>query len=141
MIIMATVETVTEYVDENVYHSKLYDSASDAQRAKAINQAKITLCRYMPKVYDSMDAVPMADLVDQVLWLLRIDDSLQRAEMGTTSIDIDGMSIKMNEMDRTIAPSILKIHGVTDVRKRRVGSYATPLHDTYRMGQREGWYR
>lgn len=138
---MATVEDVVSYIDANIYHSKLFDSATDAQRSKAVNQAKKTLYRYLPHVYESEDAVPIADLVDQVLWLLRIDDSLQRAEMGTTSIDIDGMSIQMSDMDRTIAPNILKLHGATDVKRRRVGSYVDTLHDTYRYGQRDRWYR
>lgn len=131
---MSTVDLVVSYIDENVLHSKLFDTATDVDRKKAVNQASNTLIRYMSDTYESKEAIPVEDIAEQVLWLLRIDDSLQRAEMGTTSIDIDGMSINMTEMDRTIAPNLLKLYGVTDIRKRRVGSYDKPSYDTYRRG-------
>jgi len=131
---MVTVDEITLYVDENIVHSKLYDSATPEIRNKAVNQSINTLYRYMADTFISKESIAVEDVTEQVIWLLRIDDSMQRAEMGTTSINIDGMQIQMSQMDRTIAPNLLKLYGVSDIRRRKVGSYVSAKQDTFRRG-------
>jgi predicted AlkP superfamily phosphohydrolase/phosphomutase len=120
-------DLVTQYIQDNILHSKVFDNATPEQRNKAVNQAINTLLRYLPDVYRDRESIPVEDVAEQVLWLLKIDDSLQRAEMGATMITVDGISIQMREMDRTIAPTILNLYGIKDSRKRRVGSYSDSL--------------
>lgn len=116
--------TVTEYIDSNILHSKVFDSASAAQKNKAVNQAVHTLLRHLSDVYKSRESLPVADVAEQVMWLLKMDDSLQRADMGVNMITVDGVQIQIRDMDRTIAPSILNLYGIRDTRKRKVGSYS-----------------
>ena len=117
-------EQVTEYIAENILHSKLFDNATPEQKNKAVNQAMNTLNRYLPDVYRGRESLPVEDVVAQVLWLLKLDDSMQRAEMGALMITVDGIQIQMKDMDRTIAPEVLRYYGIQDSRKRRVGSYS-----------------
>ncbi|MGE6629606.1 hypothetical protein [Bacillus sp. NPDC077027] len=128
------VEAVTAFMNENVLHSKLYDQSDDVTKLKVVNQASNTLVKYMPDVYSSVEEIPLDELSEQVLWLLKMDDSMQRAEMGAIMITVDGVTIQLRDMDRTISPKILSLHGRTSTRKRKVASYAVPLQDTNRMG-------
>lgn len=129
------IEQVTQYIQENILHSKVFDEATETQKNKAVNQAVHTLLRHLPDVYKGRESLPVEDVSEQVLWLLKIDDSLQRAEMGATMITVDGVSVQMREMDRTIAPSILNLYGIRDTRKRRVGAYADVLGFRTGMGR------
>lgn len=129
---MSTLAEVTEYIQENVLYSQLYDNATEPTRAKAFNQAVTMLKRYLPEKFT--DAEPSADVIaEQVLWLLKLDDTFQRAELGVSSISIDGISINFTDMDRTIAPAIMDIYGIRTVRKRKIGSYSVPHGDTGRI--------
>lgn len=130
MVILAD---VTQFISENVLHSKLYDSATPEMKQKAVNQSANTLVKYMSDVYKDVEALPVDDVAEQVLWLLKMDDSMQRAEMGTMMISVDGTQIMLKDMDRTIAPKLLSLHGITSIRKRRVGQYSTGSN--YRYGQ------
>lgn len=128
-----TVADVTTYIDDNVLHSKLYDSATPEVQQKAVNQAISTLERYMPDVYNDRESIPVEDVVEQVLWLLKMDDSMQRAEMGAIMITVDGIQVQLKDMDRTIAPKILALYGKSGIRKKKVGSYQeypTPYSST-----------
>lgn len=125
-------ELVTQYINENILHSKVFDQATPEMKNKAVNQAVNTLLRYLPDVYRDRESIPVEDVAEQVLWLLKIDDSIQRAEMGATMITVDGIQVQISQMDRTIAPAILNLYGFRDSRKRRVGSYSDVL--SYRTG-------
>ena len=125
-------EQVTQYIADNVLHSKLFDVATESQKTKAINQASITLLRYLPDVYKDEESLPVEDVAEQVLWLLKLDDSIQRAELGATGVSVDGISVQYREMDRTIAPNILNLYGIKDTRRKRIGSYTDA--QAYRTG-------
>ncbi|MEH7117209.1 hypothetical protein V7128_07275 [Neobacillus vireti] len=131
---MLTVTEVNQYIAENILHSKLWDASSPEVQLKAVNQAQNTLLRYLPDVYKEGEVIPVEDVAEQVLWLLKLDDSMQRAEMGTLMITVDGIQVQLKDMDRTISPKILNYYGISSIRKKRVGSYAVPLSDTYRAG-------
>jgi hypothetical protein len=127
-------ELVTAYINENVLHSKVFDNATDSMKLKAVNQASNTLVKYMSDVYISVDEIPIDELSEQVLWILKVDDSIQRAEMGALMITVDGVSIQIKDMERIISPNILALYGKSSVKKRRVGSYDIPTTDTNRVG-------
>lgn len=131
---MTNLAEVTDYIDKNVLHSALFDLATREIKQKAVNQAAITLARYLPQVYVVPDDIPVSDIAEQALWALSLDDSVRRADHGATSISVDGISISFLEMDRTIAPNILRLYGIRSTQKRRVGSYHMPLEDTSRNG-------
>lgn len=132
---MLTQVEVGQYISDNVLHSKLWDSSDETVKQKAVNQAQHTLFRYLPDVYKEGEVIPVEDVAEQVLWLLKMDDSMQRAEMGTLMITVDGVQIQLKDMDRTISPKLLTYLGISDIRRKRVGSYAVDYStDTYRMG-------
>lgn len=126
-----TVGQVTAYIDENVLHSQLFDNASKTVRSKAVNQAQKMLTRYLD-VYEEEYPVPVEDVAEQVIWLLKMDDTMQRVEMGATSISVDGISISFEKKDRSLAPAVMAKYGKTETKKRRVGRYFSPKRDTYR---------
>jgi DNA integrity scanning protein DisA with diadenylate cyclase activity len=133
---MVTLSDVTQYITENILHSKLFDLSSPETKQKAVNQAINTLDKYMSDVYRGRDGIPVEDVADQVLWLLKMDDSIQRAEMGTLSISVDGMQIQLKDMERIIAPNLMALYGKESIKKKKVGSYMGSefVHDSYRMG-------
>lgn len=136
---MSKVSDVSVYILENVLRSEAWDSASDAARIKAVSNSERLLKILLPDFYPN--EIPTEDLSLQVLWLLKIDDTIERSEQGVNSLNIEGVSIQLNEMERSIAPIILKLKGINpkDPRaliKRRVGSYGLPIVDTNRTGVR-----
>lgn len=130
-------EQVTLYIEENILHSKVFDIATPVQKNKAVNQAVNTLLRYLPAVYKDREALPVEDVSEQVLWLLKLDDMMLRAEMGASMITVDGVQVQIREMDRTIAPAILNMYGIRDTRRRKVGNYSDSLG--YRTGMGRGY--
>lgn len=126
-------EEITEFIETNIYHSKVWDQASEKYRLKAINQAKRTLIRLLPQFY--AEAVDVESLAEQTIWIMKIDDTFQRADMGATSISVDGMSIAITDKDRTLAPFILEKHNLpaTGLVRRKVGRYQRVPGDSARL--------
>ena len=129
-------EQVGNYIDENILHSAVWDNADEKTRKKAINNSIRTFNTFLKKYYK--DEIPVDHLSEQVLWMLKIDDSVQRAELGMSYIQVDGVSINISEMDRTICPYVCKVLNVPVgfLSRRRVGSYALHVSDTSRGGCR-----
>lgn len=121
-------EDVSAYIDENILHSKVWDEADVKTRTKAVNNAQRMLKNMLPKIYG--ESIPVEHLSEQSIWMLKIDDSFQRSELGATSMAVDGFSISIQNKDRSIAPFILSINGISPdavtggLSKRRVGRYS-----------------
>lgn len=130
---MVTVEQVTQFVDENVLQSELYDTATETVRNKAVKNAERSLRRSLT-VYRDKDTLPVEDVAEQAIWLLKMDDTMQRAELGATSISMSGVSISFNDKDRSVAPAVLSKYGLRTAKRPKVGSYVVPNRDTYRIG-------
>lgn len=134
----ARVEEINQYILVNVLQSKVWDSSDFTHKRKAINTAERTLKRVLPDIYPKDQPIDIEHLSEQVIWIMKIDDSLQRSELGVKSITLDGISISMDQKDRSIAPFILEandlsVDGFTGgVCKRKVGSYGTYPMDSYR---------
>lgn len=125
---------VDSFIRDNILHSAVWDSANELQRIKAVNQSERTLKRYFSKTYK--DDVPIEHLSHQAIWLLKMDDFIQRAELGATSISIDGISIAYSEKDRSVCPFIMEELNLSEGwnLRRKVGRYSTSLRDSNRKG-------
>lgn len=132
-------EQVSTFMDEEMYTSKVWDKADERTRRKALNHSMRTLIRLLPNIY-STDNMPVEHLAEQVVWLMKIDDTFQRAELGATNITLDGMSISIKDKDRSLAPFILEVNGISPdsvtggLSKRKIGRYVTGFRDNYRKG-------
>lgn len=130
------VNIINEYIDANVLQSKVWDVADEKTRQKAVNNAQRVLKMMLPNKYPN--DVPVEHIAEQCIWMLKIDDSIQRSEMGITYIQVDGIAMNISEKDRSIAPFIYNAFNLPKgyFDKRRVGSYRghKPRHIL-------GWHR
>ena len=131
---MANVKDVSDFIAENILHSGVWDSATDTQKQKAVNQANRTLKRLFPKVY--LSEVPVEHIAEQCIWILKIDDMVQRAEMGATYISVDGVSISYSNKDRSVCPFVMQELNLSEGwnSRRKVGRYSTHMGDSFRRG-------
>lgn len=129
---MDLVQQVNDFISANVLHSNVWDSADTMQKTKAVNQSDRTLKRLFPDKY--VDGVPVDHLAEQCLWILKIDDMVQRSEMGATSLSIDGISISYQQKDRSVCPYIMEVFNLSEGwnLRRKVGRYTTSIQDTNR---------
>ncbi len=133
---MDKVVEVSNYIDENIYHSKVWDNADSKARLKAVNNSERILKRVLKKYLGS--EVPIEYIAEQAVYLMRIDDTFLRAELGATNITLDGISVSIKDKDRTIAPAVLDSLGITPdaitrgISRRKVGRYVTCISDSYR---------
>lgn len=115
-------QEVKGFIEANILHSALWDSADVNRQQKAVNNAEMNLQNY----YGQSKELPVMAIALQTMWLLKIDDTIQRAEQGVTSVSVAGMSISLSQIDRSIAPEVLRKLG------RRIGRYETRIEDTFR---------
>ena len=130
-----TVKTVSEYIDKNVLHSDQWDQATDKKKEKAMNSAVKKLELILKPEIAQGYQITADDVALQAVWMLKVDDTFQRAEMGVTYMAIDGVMIMMNGKDNTLAPDIATkfglslSHGV----RRKAGSYVVGHSTNYRI--------
>ena len=130
---MEQLETIQNFIDNNIFQSELWDTLTDPLKQKLINNASIILKSHLPQLFEN--EIPTHDLVDQMLWILKQDDTMQRAEMGVTSLSVEGMSVSFDGKDRPIAPSIVARYNLeTNGRRRRAVPYSVSRQDTSRAG-------
>lgn len=131
---MEKVNAVNSFIAENILHSGAWDSATEEQKKKAVNQSERTLKRFFPKRYEA--EVPVEHLAEQSLWILKIDDMFQRAEMGATYISVDGISMNISTKDRSVCPFIMEELNLSEGwnTRRKVGRYSKSIFDTNRRG-------
>jgi hypothetical protein len=125
-----TISSLDTYIDANIYHSGVWDEATDAQRTKALNNCVNLLIALFPDRYTANADIPVDILANQVVWFMRIDDTFLRAEMGATYIQMSGVMVNIKDKDRSIAPYVLAKLGITPdpltggLSRRKVGSYS-----------------
>ncbi len=131
---MDLVQQVHEFIDENIIHTEAWDSAEEKQRSKAVNHAKRTLERLFPKAYT--EGVPVEHLAEQCVWLLKLDEMIQKSEMGVTYFSIDGINVTISAKDNSLCPFLLDYHNLGEGWnvKRKVARYSTSLFDSNRKG-------
>jgi len=106
---MPSLTDAQQYFDTYVLHSEAWDEADDTMRTKALNQAERDLYEYFADDFDAeTNPLPDEAIYEQALWLLRIDDALQKAEMGVTNLTVEGISISMASPPPKISPKALQ---------------------------------
>jgi hypothetical protein len=112
---MATTVNLTDaksYFDTEVLHSGAWDEADDATRQKALNNAERILYRHFSKSYDINNSekwMPAEAIYEQALWMLRQDDTIQKAELGQAGVSVSGISVQMRGKADYIAPEARRI--------------------------------
>lgn len=125
---------VSKYIDDNILQSVLWDSSDETVKRKAANNAYESLIRLLPDVFADKE-IEVDDIAQQAIFLLKIDDSFQRAELGVVQMSIDGMTLIFRDRDYTIAPYISGKYGITVVngKRRRTASYRVDPFSSYRI--------
>lgn len=128
-------EEVKQFIDDNILQSVLWDACDEAVQKKAVNNAELNLKTLLPDIYQKMEVIPVEDIAQQAIFLLKIDDSFQRAELGVVQMSIDGMTLIFRDRDYTIAPFITGKYGITVVngKRRRTASYIVDPYATFRI--------
>lgn len=126
-------DAVTEFINNNIVNSSAYDSATELQKRKAVNQAERQLLRLFPDKYVDGN-IPVEHLAEQSIFLLKIDDLIQRSDLGVTFIMVDGISMNISKIDRTVCPYIMQVFNLSENwnARRKVGRYSTYLQDSHR---------
>lgn len=128
-------QEVSNFIDANILQSQLWDASPLEYRSKAVNNAELTLKTLLADVYAAQESIPVDDIAQQVIFLLKIDDSFQRAELGVVQMSIDGMTLIFRDRDYTLAPFISGKYGLAVVngKRRRTASYRVDPAATYRI--------
>lgn len=115
MAINVTVSDAEAYFAANVLWTDEWDAATSTQKEKALTNAENQLYRYYTGYNPTDKPVPNEAVFEQALWLLRLDDSIRKAEQGVRSVNVSGVSVSLDRAADYIAPEVRKILG------RRVG--------------------
>lgn len=132
------VDRLTEvkgYIDDNILHSELWDKATETRQKKAVNNASKVILNVLSDRYSNETELDAEDIANQAIWMLKLDDSFQRAEMGVQQMTVDGVTILFRDKDNTVAPQLSQKHGIALAggMRRRVGSYRIPADSTFRV--------
>jgi hypothetical protein len=103
-----TLADANTYFGTYVLHSDAWDEATDSVKQKALNQAEKDLYEVFTDydINDPEKQLPNEAIYEQALWLLRIDDALQKAEMGVKNLTVEGVSISMSSAPPRIGPRV-----------------------------------
>lgn len=118
------------FIEENILHSSVWDEAEEKLRRKAVNNSALTLTRLLARYFPNPEEISVDVLANQVVWILRVDDTFLRAEMGASYIQMSGVMVNIKDRDRSICPYVLDVLGITPdpitggLSKRKVGRYS-----------------
>lgn len=99
-----------KYFSESVLHNDAWVNADNDSKQRALNNASNILSRQYRN-----RTIPDEAVFEQAIWLLKISEARKQSEQGVVSYSIDGISVSLSQIDRTIAPNVIQILG------RRVG--------------------
>lgn len=103
-------QTAEQYFTESVANNDAWVNADSDQKQRALNNASNIISRRYPN-----RTIPDEAVFEQAIWLLKISEARKTAEQGVTSYSIDGISVSLSQIDRTLAPETIAMLG------RRVG--------------------
>ena len=111
-----TIANAENYFLNFVLHNAEWVDADAGRKQRALNNAGNQLYRmYRYSYNETTKPLPDEAVYEQALWLLRIDDSIRKAEQGVSSISVSGISIGVQKVNLSVAPEVINILG------RRVG--------------------
>lgn len=116
---------VTQFVENYIYHNSVFVEATEEQQFRAINHCELLLVKRLSKYFKEIKDIPLDILSHQVVWLMQIDDTFIRADMGATYVQMAGVMVTIKDKDRSIAPYVLQSLGITeaDLNRRKVARY------------------
>ena len=117
-----TLAEVEQYILENILHSDIWDNSEEIRKVKAMNNAKSTLMAHLAKYFPTEADLTVAYVAHQAVWLMRIDDTILRAEMGISYIQMSGVMVNIRDKDNSIAPFVLANLGL---KTRKVAGYVS----------------
>lgn len=98
--------TADRYFSESVLNNDAWVNADNDSKQRALNNASNILSRQ----YKNRE-IPDEAVFEQAIWLLKISEARKQAEQGVVSYSIDGITVQLSQIDRTIAPNVIQILG------------------------------
>lgn len=99
-------EAAENYFSNFVLHNDVWNNADTDMKLRALNNASVILSRHYKN-----RKIPEEAVFEQALWLLKVSEAMKQAEQGVVSYSIDGISVSLSQIDRTIAPNVVQIMG------------------------------
>lgn len=120
MAITVNVDGAEDYFGSEVLWADEWSNADYTSKEKALTNAENQLYRFYRtyNVSDPNNQIDKKAVYEQALWLLRLDDTIRKAEQGVRSVSVSGISINLDKAATYIAPEAVRIIG------RRVGRSA-----------------
>lgn len=110
---MIKVNHVESYITNSVLHSNQWDVASEKIKQKAVNNSIAKLKQILKPEIAKGYELEIEDVALQAVWMLKVDDSFQRAEMGATYIAVDGIMMMFSFKDNTLSPDVARKFGIS----------------------------
>jgi hypothetical protein len=101
------------YFNSEVLWAEEWTSADATTKEKALTNAENQLYRVYTS-YTITDVEKQIDnkaIYEQALWMLRLDDSIRKAEQGVRQISLSGITVSIDRAPSYIAPEVVKILG------------------------------
>lgn len=95
-----------KYFNSSVYHNEEWQNADEDSKKRALQNALNILSRQ----YRNRE-IPIVAVFEQALWLMKISEARKQAEHGVVSYSVDGITVSLSQVDRSIAPSVIQILG------------------------------
>lgn len=136
----AIVTQIQAYIEANIFNSSAWDRLEDRQKLKAINNSYTILTTMLPDIFpvdEDNQTIDIYDLVTEIMWIVKKDDSTDRADQGALMLTLGDMTMQFDSSmsNMIIAPELINKYGLTSAgQKRRVGRYELPIEDTARTG-------
>lgn len=111
---MIKLESYVEFITNSIVHNEDFLNAPVEKQNAAIIQAERQLKNY----YGLKKEITLEAVCLQAIWILRIDDTMKRAEQGVSSISLNGISISIGSNRVYISPEVTQLLG------RRLGVYS-----------------
>lgn len=110
-----TVGSAEVYFATKVLHNDEWVQADPAQKLRALNAATEQLYRLYKAYNKTTKPLPDEAVYEQAIWLLRMDDSIRKAEQGVKQVSVGGVMVSVDSVDLKVAPQTALLLG------RRVG--------------------
>lgn len=114
-------ETALNYLDNEVLHNGAWTAADYPMRYRALKNAENELYLEFPRFNRETKPLPNTAIFEQTLWILRKDDSILKAEMGVTNVNISGeFSMGLGGKSQRISPAAIRL---VRINGKKVGRY------------------
>jgi len=103
------------YFATKVLHNTEWVEADPVTKQMALSNAEVQLYRIYNNYDPNEKPLPDEAVFEQALWMLRIDDSIRKAEQGVKTVSVSGVAVVVEAVNLSVAPNAALILG------RRIG--------------------